>query len=104
MGYYTNHSLVVLKGDAELEIDEVKGLQEVLNEEIPEYAFDDGCKWYDHNEDMLRVSKRFPDLLFKLHGEGEESGDFWNTYYKDGKMQHCPVKITYEPFNPDELK
>ena len=62
------------------------------------------AKWYDHDKDMIAFSTLFPNLVFKLTGEGEESEDIWVKYYKNGKMQHCPAKITFDPYNENELK
>lgn len=64
---------------------------------------DEVYKWYDNENDMLLLSKEFPDVLFKLHGEGENNEDIWNKYFMNGKMQYCPAKITYEPFNKNKL-
>ena len=61
-------------------------------------------KWYDHRIDMIEFSKRFPDVLFRLHGEGEEGGDIWNEYYKNGQYQHCPVRMEYDDFDECKLK
>lgn len=58
-------------------------------------------KWYDHDEDMIKLSQAFPDELFVLHGEGEGSGDLWNTYYKNGQMQHCPATVVYPEPDPN---
>lgn len=56
----------------------------------------DVFKWYDHDTTLMMLSTKFPDLTFCLHGEGEENGDLWNTYYKNGKTEHCPGRIEYE--------
>lgn len=56
-------------------------------------------KWYNHASDMTLLSIRFPNLLFLLHGEGENHDDVWNKYYLNGKEQICPAKITYDPFD-----
>jgi hypothetical protein len=49
-------------------------------------------KWYEHDDDMLKLSKEFPEVTFILSGEGEESDDMWESKYKDGKMAtRCPV-------------
>ena len=34
---------------------------------------------------MLCLSEQFPNVIFKLHGIGEENGDIWDAYYKAGK-------------------
>ena len=58
------------------------------------------CKWYDHNDDMLAISRKWPDVLFKLTGEGEESGDLWCAYYLAGKSQKIQGVITYADPDP----
>lgn len=65
---------------------------------------DDECKWYDHEEDMILLSQEFPNVLFKLHGEGEENGDIWDKYFMDGKMQYCPAKVQCAPFDRSKLE
>lgn len=64
----------------------------------------DCCKWYDCDEDMLNVSKQYPDVLFVLSGEGEESGDIWRTYYKNGKKQHAQAIIAFESYDPEKME
>jgi len=85
------------------------------------YAFDcnGGSRgphtWYDHEDDMKRFSKFFPDVLFELSGEGENSGDMlsgegensgdiWRKYFLDGKMQIVNAKITFDDFDEEKLK
>lgn len=65
---------------------------------------DDECKWYDHKEQMLELSKQFPDTLFELHGIGEENEDVWNKYFKNGKMQACYAELVIPPYDENELK
>ena len=120
MGYYTNHNLKIHKIDNE-EINNNEDLNEKLEDKINEaisshedmsYAvgsvtedwYCDSCKWYKHREDMIEFSKLFPDVVFELEGEGENSGDVWKEYYKNGKYQYCPAKITFDEYNHDELK
>lgn len=61
------------------------------------------AKWYDHDDHMIKVSKMYPTVLMRLHGEGDENGDLWNTYYLNGKMQHCPAEIIYPEFDETKL-
>lgn len=60
-------------------------------------------KWYDHEEDMKVLSATFPDVLFTLKGDGEETNDLWIKYFKNGKMQVATAIITYEPFDESRL-
>lgn len=67
------------------------------------YPFDDSCKWYDHEEDMKEFSKKYPDMVFHLYGEGEDNTDMWYKHFKNGKMQVCPALITFDDYDEDEL-
>ena len=44
------------------------------------------CTWYEHDDDMLTLSRAFPDVLFTLEGVGEEHPDIWKTQYKNGEI------------------
>ena len=62
------------------------------------------AKWYDHKEHCLEVSKKFPDQVITVYGEGEESGDIWKAYYKNGKSFQADAIITFEDFNESKLR
>ena len=64
----------------------------------------DRCKWYSHDEDMRKLSERFPRVLFTLSGEGEESSDIWKKYYLNGKCQVAKAQITIDKFDPEKLE
>jgi len=96
MGYYTHYELEMTP--------DLPEVREALDESDFAYAFEDDCKWYEHEAEMIAFSERFPDVLFKLSGEGEEAGDLWRKYFKAGKMQNCPAEITYEPFDESKLR
>ena len=58
-----------------------------------------GVKWYKHDEDMKLLSKKHPDILFELYGNGEEDGDMWKAYYKNGKSYVVRAIISYPEFD-----
>lgn len=61
-------------------------------------------KWYDHEKDMKAVSKLFPEVTFRLQGDGEETGDNWRMYFKDGKTCTIRAKIIYDKYGESLLK
>lgn len=65
---------------------------------------EESCKWYEHEENLREFSKGYPEAIFKLKGEGEEAGDLWIKYFKNGKMQLAEAKITFEEYNESKLK
>jgi hypothetical protein len=107
MGYCTRYSLEVKEGDLRIQeiLDQVENEFEGLN-----YAIDsdgdslDSVKWYEHEAEMHFLSLKFPNIVFQLHGEGEESGDVWYKYFKNGSLQHCPAVITFAEYDEKKLK
>lgn len=82
-----------------------------LREENDEaaYAFDGSGSslgyvcWYDAKSDLILFSQEYPDYVFVLGGEGDETGDLWLMYIHNGQAQECPATITYRPFDPMEI-
>lgn len=125
MGYYTDYSLSIsgwtvtngvfketpIKDVPKERIDALK--REIEKMQVFEYVsmvlgLNYGvawvnAKWYDHDEDMLALSCRFPDFFFTLNGSGEGQGDLWSTYYCNGKMQECRAEIVWPKFDYEEL-
>jgi hypothetical protein len=104
MGYYTLYTIEIVLGDVDL-------IVELRNTNTSaEFAFDDNglpidtVKWYDHDIDLKQFTEKHPNTLIKLMGNGEETGDLWHSYYFNGKVQYCPVKMTYDEFDPKKLE
>lgn len=55
-----------------------------------------GAKWYDWEDDVKAISQEYPHLLFSLEGEGEESGDIWKAWARNGKVVKVQAKIVFE--------
>lgn len=60
-------------------------------------------KWYDYQSDLVEFSKQFPEWLFTLKGEGEESGDIWKLYVLNGKSQKAEARIVFDEFDHNKL-
>lgn len=97
------------KFKVEMNADEIYSKLYKENEEV-RYAMDkrgntsEPCKWYEHDKDMKEFSKKYPEYLFTLKGEGEEAGDMWVKYFLNGKVQTANAKITFDPFDVNSLK
>lgn len=46
-------------------------------------SFDD-IKWYSYENDMKKLSLEYPQLIFNVYGEGEDSNDRWEARYENG--------------------
>lgn len=104
MGYQTSYKLTIIKGDLSL-------IQELRKENssakfalTEEGKCSESCKWYDSSEDLLEFSKKHPDALLRLEGNGTDSADIWIEYFQNGKSQVSKAKIRFEAFDSNKLK
>ena len=42
-------------------------------------------RWPNRENELIKVSEKFKNVIFTLHSEGEEAGNIWNEYYFNGK-------------------
>ena len=110
MGYVTNYKISFIhfgKTEMPKEADVVNALNsinpydfEVGEDEssLLEEFFEEPIKWYDHVEDMIKLSKVFPETLFILDGWGEEIGDVWRELYMDGERVVANLVFTFSDF------
>lgn len=61
--------------------------------------FGDDMSWYDHEEDVAELSKQFPHILFFLKGEGEEAGDVWKLWARNGKTKKVQAELVFPEFD-----
>ena len=107
MGYVTNYKISFIhfgKTEMPKEADVVNALNsinpydfEVGEDESPflDDFFEEPIKWYDHVEDMIKLSRVFPETLFILDGWGEELGDMWRELYMDGERVQADLMFTF---------
>jgi len=108
MGYMTTYTLGTYDSDKDI----IEISDDVSEDEFEwlKYAIDDDgewrvtSKWYEHETDMRKLSIKYPDIVFELYGEGERCGDIWSKYFKNGKMQSCYAKITFDKFDEKKLR
>ena len=101
MGYLTYHKLEII-GDANPEIDYEEEIG--ICSEYGNSPFYQHVKWYEYENDMRSFSKKYPDLIFVVTGEGEDNDDIWKAYFKDGLMFRAKAQIVFEEFSLDKLK
>lgn len=98
MGYYTTYELSWDDESFELPLD--------FQEETGLYKEDNYSKyntWLNSKDNMLALSEIYPDVLFTLDGYGDEYGDIWKEYYKDGKYYHSHARIVYDDYDETKL-
>lgn len=95
MGYITNFQLKI--SGNQLTEEEIKIIKEKTPlEHYSKNLFGEHVKWYCFSEDMKEVSKLIPNRTFTLDGYGEEAGDIWTAYFKNGKSQDAKARIVRE--------
>ena len=107
MGYYTLYQLKVIGGTkpAEDYFEEIGELSDYKTDEGYENGpFETNVKWYNSDDDMKEFSKRYPDVIFALYGEGELSIDKWMAYYKNGKSHDGNLRIVNDDFDESKLE
>lgn len=114
MGYYTRYEIEIESGElnsfeAEMISRNFISLEKLVSREIfgdDKYnPFDGGeIKWYDNHEDMIEFSKKHPNAVFLLSGEGEEQGDIWKAYYKNGKGVKLVPELKWPVYNESMLE
>ena len=67
---------------------------------ITGYGVDDigYITWHDCQENMLRLSIMYPEVMFELCGEGSDGDDMWRTRYKNGKSNTVRAEIVFPEF------
>lgn len=101
MGYYTDFNIRQTGDDDFEEISE-----EIVN--ISGYCFDEyssekrlflNAKWYNWDVNMTEISRKFPNSLFQVDGEGEEGHDIWRCFFRNGRCESIKVEVKYSESN-----
>lgn len=105
MGYYTRFALTLMPEHDEDIVAELRSFSEdaLYGLTGAKGVFGSACKGYDLEKDLREFSKRYPDIVFKLSGEGAENDDIWDKYFKNGKMQECRAKVIMPQYDESKL-
>jgi hypothetical protein len=110
MGYYTRYELSIQDDPKGPYLDPTQVISDLRKEcDYAKYALNENgdtqesCKWYDHEDDLRKFSKKYRGTVFVLKGEGEETGDLWVKYFLNGKMQVTKAKISFDPYDPSKV-
>ena len=91
MGYYTYFTLDVTPDTPEQ--------LPALFEQITDYSFsnigNDSIKWYDVDSNMCDISRRFPNHIFTLHGNGKDFDDKWQAVYVNGQFSKVYAELIF---------
>lgn len=120
MGYYTDYDLVAyyyrndpccsqvitgnLHGDLLNAVEKEVEQMHILDKGYEKARWYVNAKWYEYESDMCLLSSRFPDVMFELSGQGENTEDMWISYFYQGKTQHCPAIITFESLDLKKMR
>lgn len=107
MGYHTHFNLK-LEGAEKHQLLSLPSIFKEITEYTLEVSGIDSFslygKWYSWEEDLVKISNRLPGVTIILDGEGEDAGDIWRAWAKDGKTYREKAKISFPKFNPNKLK
>lgn len=111
MGYYTHFELSVsgpseFIAEFQLLADTEDPVWSEYNDKISDWAYGndwDSRKWYGWKDDLASVSKQYPYLLFEITGEGEENGDIWHAWGRNGNVHVEKAKISWNTPDIDTI-
>lgn len=102
MGYYTDyqvswdkHSDASIDEAIEKKFNEITGIDEEsyggdynVWDATDKYILLFRAKWYPWPDDMVELSRAYPDIWFEVSGAGEEPEDLWESRWKDGCYEY----------------
>lgn len=60
-------------------------------------------RWYEARNDLKKFSQKYPNWLFTLTAEGEQSADIWKSYFLNGKEQYVKARIVLDEFDQNKM-
>jgi hypothetical protein len=106
MGYHTYYNVNLIPDDRRMEIiEDLRNTYESARWGLDEHGYcNQDMSWYSWNEDIRKFSEKYPDVLFVVDGEGDDTEDLWISYFQNGKNQHVQARIIYDPYDPEMME
>lgn len=101
MGYYTNFEIEAIDDPKSQIMSLLQSLAGISGYRELESGYASSIKWYDCVENCKKASLYYPELLFRVTGDGENSDDIWRLYVRNGKTKL--LTMIWPEFNIEEL-
>ena len=85
MGYYTTYSLTLEEGPREQFKKMLEDIDAMMGENEMSSFESINAKWYSYETDIKQLSLKYPDIIFRVNGDGEDSDDLWQDFWHAGK-------------------
>ena len=85
MGYYTTFSLALEEGPREQYQRMLEDIDAIMGDNGMSSFESVNAKWYSYDTDIRELSLRYPDITFRVNGDGEDSDDLWQDFWHNGK-------------------
>ncbi len=105
MGYYTLYSVRMLcKVLPEDDLSRLIAADEAASGALDASGDSKGwAKWYEHEAAVCGWSELYPETMFFLHAEGEDSDGIWNKYFWGGRLLHTQAFTGLTAIEPGAL-
>lgn len=85
MGNYTTFSLALEEGPREQYQRMLEDIDAIMGDNGMSSFESINVKWYSYDTDIKALSLRYPDITFRVNGDGEEPSDLWQDLWHNGK-------------------
>ncbi len=109
MAYRTCHRLEMEPEDPRVweRLEDARRKEMEIGYALGELGWNEPASWDSYLEDMVELSKGFPGVTFTLYGDGDENGDLWVAYFRNGQFQEYHPEIVFPQIDEqkwEELK
>lgn len=56
------------------------------------------AKWYDWKDDLLAMSRVYPEITIDVDGVGEDRQDMWRARFRDGEHEVVRAEVRFPVF------